>query len=514
MASNVIRGIIGKTLKYEDTLPSLPVPRLKQTCAKYLQSVRPCVSDEEFAITKTKVQDFCCGIGPVLQSKLEKRASHSKNWLEKWWEEEAYLKPRYPIAPLINVSGPMMLYEDIWPALKGTQIKRTAITLHFLLNEWKLLYNQEFPIDGKDGTPLSMSQYYNLMSWCRFPQNNVDNYMALLKPAPSPTVRYVTVMTKGRIYKCDVLNSELEPISISEIEAQLRHIVDDASQKPVGPGLGSLTAENRETWTKERQHLVLSNPKHWELLATIQKSLLNVVLEDKSPSVIDELQTALNCGNCKNRWFDKSFQLIIFENGLMGTNLEHLAFDAVILILAVNRALENVKKYWGKQPRSDEIKVSSVCVPKPVELQFDLDDRLHRAIENATVQFEKTSSNIAIRTLIWKQYGKTFIKQHRLHPDTYVQMAIQLADFKLHKRVAPTYETASTRQFYHGRTDTVRSHTTEAQEWCNAMESRQATNKHKIDLLRIACLKHDELMNGATQGLGIDRHLLGLKNTG
>lgn len=26
------------------------------------------------------------------------------------------------------------------------------------------------------------------------------------------------------------------------------------------------------------------------------------------------------------------------------------------------------------------------------------------------------------------------MKQHRIHPDTYVQMAIQLADYKLHKR--------------------------------------------------------------------------------
>lgn len=43
--------------------------------------VKPIVSDEEFAITKTKVQDFCSGIGPVLQKKLEKRAANSKNWV-------------------------------------------------------------------------------------------------------------------------------------------------------------------------------------------------------------------------------------------------------------------------------------------------------------------------------------------------------------------------------------------------------------------------------------------------
>ena len=60
--------------------------------------------------------------------------------LEKWWEEVAYLKPRYPMAPIINVSGPIMLYEDIWPALEGSQVNRTATVLYFLLNEWKLLY--------------------------------------------------------------------------------------------------------------------------------------------------------------------------------------------------------------------------------------------------------------------------------------------------------------------------------------------------------------------------------------
>lgn len=38
MTSNIIRGIIGKTLKYEEALPSLPVPQLRQTCAKYLES--------------------------------------------------------------------------------------------------------------------------------------------------------------------------------------------------------------------------------------------------------------------------------------------------------------------------------------------------------------------------------------------------------------------------------------------------------------------------------------------
>ncbi|CAB4018240.1 peroxisomal carnitine O-octanoyltransferase-like [Paramuricea clavata] len=135
--------------------------------------------------------------------------------------------------------------------------------------------------------------------------------------------------------------------------------------------------------------------------------------------------------------------------------MQHLAFDAIIQITTVFKAIGNVKEYWSRRTQSEDMKVSKVSVAKPVELDFRLDDRSHRSIKTATLQFEKMSSNIGIRSFLWKEYGKAFIKQHRLHPDTYVQMAIQLADYKLHKRVAATYETASTRQFYHGRTETV-----------------------------------------------------------
>lgn len=96
-------------------------------------------------------------------------------------------------------------------------------------------------------------------------------------------------------------------------------------------------------------------------------------------------------------------------------------------------------------------------------------------------------------------FGKAAIKQKKLHPDTFVQLAMQLAYQKMHKRyvlvsvwathllifeasgekpqlslLAPhrpgsCYETAMTRKFYHGRTETMRPCTQEAVNWCKAM---------------------------------------------
>ncbi len=42
-------------------------------------------------------------------------------------------------------------------------------------------------------------------------------------------------------------------------------------------------------------------------------------------------------------------------------------------------------------------------------------------------------------------------------------------------RPAPTYETATTRQYYHGRTETVRSCTTEGITWAKAMLDKSKT---------------------------------------
>ena len=84
-------------------------------------------------------------------------------------------------------------------------------------------------------------------------------------------------------------------------------------------------------------------------------------------------------------------------------------------------------------------------------------------------------------------------------------------------RPAPTYETATTRAFYHGRTETVRSCSLEAVEWCKEMcnqDSSSRLNQRKmLELFKRACDRHESLMNEAKNSFGCDRHLLGLMLT-
>jgi hypothetical protein len=71
------------TFQYDEDLPSLPLPSLSNTLNKYLDTVRPHVSEEEFAHTESLVREFEHGQGKVLHEKLRQKAGQSKNWVSR-----------------------------------------------------------------------------------------------------------------------------------------------------------------------------------------------------------------------------------------------------------------------------------------------------------------------------------------------------------------------------------------------------------------------------------------------
>ncbi|XP_017376967.1 peroxisomal carnitine O-octanoyltransferase-like [Cebus imitator] len=72
------------------------------------------------------------------------------------------------------------------------------------------------------------------------------------------------------------------------------------------------------------------------------------------------------------------------------------------------------------------------------------------------------------------------------------------------------YETAMTRYFYHGRTETVRSCTVEAVRWCQSMQDPSTTLHEQQQKMLQAFAKHNKMMKDCSAGKGFDRHLLGL----
>lgn len=92
-------------LRFQESLPRLPVPTLPSTASKYLESVRPHLSESEYTTTEKTVNEFVKSAQAVeLQKRLEARAAEQgmKNWLADWWNEAAYMGYRDPVVVYVS----------------------------------------------------------------------------------------------------------------------------------------------------------------------------------------------------------------------------------------------------------------------------------------------------------------------------------------------------------------------------------------------------------------------------
>ena len=90
---------------------------------------------------------------------------------------------------------------------------------------------------------------------------------------------------------------------------------------------------------------------------------------------------------------------------------------------------------------------------------------------------------------------------------------MQAAFCRLHAgRVPATYEACSTRRFLHGRTETIRSCTIESTRFARALAASSPPRAAEAyALLQEAAAEHRRNAAQCAQGMGVDRHLLGLK---
>lgn len=105
-AGNQPGSAVGPMYRFQQSLPNLPVPSIASTATKYLDSLRPLLSDPstsapvttadsptaEFSTTKTAVAEFMeSPLVAELQKRLEHRANEEgiQNWLADWWNDIA-----------------------------------------------------------------------------------------------------------------------------------------------------------------------------------------------------------------------------------------------------------------------------------------------------------------------------------------------------------------------------------------------------------------------------------------
>lgn len=229
-------------LRYQKNLPKLPVPALSATLQKYLQSVRPLLSDAEFQRTEQAVKEFEApgGLGQELQERLLAKANDPNvvNWMEDWWLDQAYMGYRDPVVIYVSY---FFLYKD--DKLRKSPAQRAAAIATAALEFKRQIAQKTLEPEYVKGEPLCMDSFKYMFNNCRIPKKPSDYEVTF----DILNNNHVVVLRKNRFYVVDTIYNGKQ-LSTAELQHQFQKIIDQAGQSK-GIPIGVLTSDNRDKWT-------------------------------------------------------------------------------------------------------------------------------------------------------------------------------------------------------------------------------------------------------------------------
>ncbi|XP_003229729.3 carnitine O-acetyltransferase [Anolis carolinensis] len=499
----------GRYVSHQEGLPPLPVPPLPQTLERYVLALQPIVSPEELGHTRDLVRDFLKpgGVGERLQKGLERRARKHENWLSDWWLKTAYLEYRLPV--VVHSSPGVVLPKQDFQDRQG-QLRFAAKLIEGALDFKTMIDNETLPVEYLGGKPLCMNQYYQILSSCRIPgpkRDSVVNYARGKKPST-----HITVVHNFQFFELDVYSSDGSPLTTDQIFLQLEKIWNTSLQTNKEP-IGILTTNHRNSWAKAYNNLI-KDKTNKESVRSIEKSIFTICLDAPMPRVSDDIYRSrvaaqmLHGGgsrwNSGNRWFDKTLQFIVAEDGSCGLVYEHAPSEGPPIVAMLDHIVEYTKK-------PEMVRSPMVPLPMPKKLRFNITPEIKNDIEKAKQNLNIMVQDLDISAIVFHQFGKNFPKSQKISPDAFIQMALQLAYYRMYNEACATYESASLRMFRLGRTDTIRSASVDSLKFVQAMDDSGKQEQEKVELLRRATQAHRAYTDMAIRGDAIDRHLLGLK---
>ena len=551
-------------------LPHLPVCEIAETRA-ILDPTLACMasSPEELAKTRATFDDFCKTQAPRAHAKLVEFAESCRaqvkeyfakdeaglvladdtgkghpdgspypnnHFLEATWDAMAYLAWQDSIACFSNVFTVMM---DAAPLQHDPLLRATWLTLGVFDFGKQLLTNE---LEADKG--MCSAQYLRILWTTRLPGKTSDRIVTRIPTQHGANAaadggksggpfadraalegHHIAVTCRGHWYGVP-LAWETSPESLYEAFKWIRQDADKRGDAKVP--LARLTGDTRDRWADARVRLMASSVDSAASLRVIEEAVFHVVLSEEAPYGSTGIQHALSEG--RGVWFDKSTSIVVFKNGTCGANLEHAAADAVVpsrmLVHACDFAAQNDARVVGtardvfKNAARTKVKKTPWQAggkTKPSYLAFDLDDQVPAAVERAAKHLESIYADNQVDTVTVPGISFNDVKKLGVaSPDSFMQMVLQVAYALDQKTPVPpaTYETASTRAFFHGRTECIRTQSPESRAFVEAITRKwgQPRTPKEKEELRALCERaarvHRDYSTKANNGRGGDRHML------
>uniref|UniRef100_A0AAZ3NNS1 carnitine O-palmitoyltransferase n=1 Tax=Oncorhynchus tshawytscha TaxID=74940 RepID=A0AAZ3NNS1_ONCTS len=440
---------------FQTSLPQLPLPSVKDTINRYLESAHPLMDDEQYLRMEGLAKDFEKGLGPKLQWYLKLKSWWATNYVSDWWEEYIYLRGRGPI--MVNSNYYAMDFLYVFPT--SLQAARAGNAIHAIMLYRRMLDRAQIkPLMLQNTIPMCSAQYERMFNTSRIPGVDTDTIQHMQDS------RHIVVYHRGRYFKVPMFYDG-KVLSPRAVEQQMERILADPSEPQPGEEcLAALTAGDRVPWAEARE-AYLRQGRNQQALDTVEKAAFFVTLDDTEQRYkaedpvrsLDSYAKSLLHGKCYDR--------------------PHLFYRLPFTKMFKNKLLQ-----WNIPAECQTAIASSLMVAKA--LADDVDSHI----------------------IPFNCFGKGLIKKCRTSPDAFIQIALQLAHFRDKGRFCLTYEASMTRMFREGRTETVRSCTVETCAFARSMVEDNP-RELRLKLLKEAATRHQQLYRLAMTGGGIDRHL-------
>jgi len=555
------------TFHFQGALPRLPIPELNSTCEKYLTSLEaleghPDIKHEDIERARQQVNAFLAANGPEIDQMIrtqDAKNDHTSFYYDAW--SEMYLSDRRPLPVNYNPiltwkelpnedlnTQPIRAAQICWAAakyyltlvdghlqpqvfhMKDEPSKNAQMLTKFLPKKRVTLKGQGIdnqalrylPYAANKSYPLDMSQIGNLFFSTRIPSDGKDFIQKADEKA-----NHVIVQSKGRFYTLDVLvgsGDSRTPRDPYHILSDIHSILADSAKKgPVEHPVSTLSSVDRDTWTAARKELIrLGNA---DALAEIDDAMFCLSLDDFSAHepananvTLDEGEEPAIIGQflwgpAENRWVDKSFSVIVSDDGQCGLNFEHAWGDGACVLAFFNKTHEHILEMNPIRPGEGSTD-TGFGFTEPNEVHFILDDQMKNTISNARQYYADHIDGLVIAYTRSTDVTRKWLEANKIGADGFLQLSLQIAHDQLHGWPCATYESASTCAYQHGRTETIRPCTNESRTLCSLYAEKDFENpdfQRELDTcLREAIKAHNKIMMSCLTGEGFDRHLFAI----
>ena len=474
--------------------PRLPVPQLSQTLIEYLRWIEPLISPEEFKRSAQKVANFEKGSGQRLQSLLlEWDASQEKGWLWPLWDNK-YLADRSPLPGNVNFAHQIdeKGFTDLPFEEYCARIAYALISMHLEI------VTKTFPLEKQHDRPLCMEQYKRIFGCCRIAAKTTDE-LSVYNPTTESC--YFAVLYNRNIYLIPATDQKGNPASHNQLSALLAEVF--SKNDPPQLNVGAFTGLERDR-SAECFEALIQLGENKQTLDALRGSLFNLCIDQRPPNqTSEECYKEMLMSKGIDRWFEKGACFVIGNDYSISSNCEHSGFDGSAwtgvtsrVALAIrttppsspNRTLEETQRLiWSGSPSIEE---------KALEAEKELASKF---------------SDLSVALFTHTDFGRVKIRALTPSPDGFVQLAIQMAGYKIFGRMVSVYEAVDMRGYAYGRTDCVRPCNMEVLTFIKAY-THQPANLVTLKELAIAAIEeHRRRLLNSQQGTLLERHLFGLQ---